>query len=40
VRDASAAPALDRCLRVTAGRPDETDVFLGALEEALVEVAA
>jgi histidinol-phosphate aminotransferase len=40
VRDVSAAPGLARCLRVTAGRPEETEAFLGALQEALVEVAA
>jgi histidinol-phosphate aminotransferase len=40
VRDVSAAPELDRCLRVTAGRPEETEAFLAALQEALVEVAA
>jgi histidinol-phosphate aminotransferase len=38
VRDVSAAPGLDRCLRVTAGLPEETDAFLDALREALVEV--
>jgi histidinol-phosphate aminotransferase len=40
VRDVSKAPGLDRCLRVTAGRPEESDAFLLALGEALVEVAA
>jgi histidinol-phosphate aminotransferase len=39
VRDVSGAPGLERCLRVTAGKPEETDAFLAALEEALVEVA-
>lgn len=39
VRDVSRAPGLERCLRVTAGKPEETDAFLHALEEALVEVA-
>lgn len=38
VRDVSAAPGLDRCLRVTAGRPEETLAFVDALREALVEV--
>jgi histidinol-phosphate/aromatic aminotransferase/cobyric acid decarboxylase-like protein len=31
---------LERCLRVTAGLPEETDAFLAALKEGLVEVAA
>lgn len=39
VRDVSAAPGLERCLRVTAGRPEETDAFLAALGETLVEEA-
>ena len=39
VRDVSAAPGLEGCLRVTAGRPEETDAFLKALGEALVEEA-
>ena len=38
VRDVSAAPGLDRCLRVTAGLPEETDAFLDGRREALVEV--
>lgn len=37
VRDVSSAPGLERCLRVTAGTPEETDVFMKALGEALVE---
>jgi histidinol-phosphate aminotransferase len=37
VRDVSGAPGLERCLRVTAGTPEETDAFLKALGEALVE---
>ncbi|MGH2711572.1 MAG: histidinol-phosphate transaminase [Actinomycetota bacterium] len=37
VRDVSAAPGCERCLRVTAGKPEETDAFLKALGEALVE---
>jgi histidinol-phosphate aminotransferase len=40
VRDVSRAPGLERCLRVTAGLPEESDVFLKALEQGLVEVAA
>ena len=40
VRDVSRAAGLTRCLRVTAGLPEETDAFLAALREALVEVAA
>jgi histidinol-phosphate aminotransferase len=39
VRDVSTAPRLDRCLRVTAGTPEETDAFLGALAEALGDLA-
>ncbi|MGH2691313.1 MAG: histidinol-phosphate transaminase [Actinomycetota bacterium] len=39
VRDVSAAPGLERCLRVTVGKPEETDAFLKALGEALVEEA-
>jgi alanine-synthesizing transaminase len=38
VRDVSAYPGLDRCLRVTAGTPEETGAFLTALPEALKEV--
>jgi histidinol-phosphate/aromatic aminotransferase/cobyric acid decarboxylase-like protein len=26
-------PGLERCLRVTAGLPEETDAFLGAMRE-------
>ena len=37
VRDVSSAPGLERCLRVTAGTPEETDAFIKALGEALVE---
>jgi histidinol-phosphate aminotransferase len=37
VRDVSGAPGLEGCLRVTAGTPEETDAFLKALGEALVE---
>jgi histidinol-phosphate aminotransferase len=37
IRDVSSAPELEGCLRVTAGRPEETDAFLKALGEALVE---
>ncbi|HUG88181.1 MAG TPA: histidinol-phosphate transaminase [Actinomycetota bacterium] len=39
VRDVSAYPGLERCLRVTAGTPEETGAFLAALPEALEEVA-
>ncbi|MGH2722919.1 MAG: histidinol-phosphate transaminase [Actinomycetota bacterium] len=39
VRDVSAGPGLERCLRVTAGTPEETDAFLAALPGA-VEAAA
>ena len=35
VRDCSSWPRLDGCLRVTVGTPDEDDLFLSALEEAL-----
>lgn len=35
IRNYSGAPGLERCLRVTAGLPEETDAFLGALEEVL-----
>ncbi|MGH2684598.1 MAG: histidinol-phosphate transaminase [Actinomycetota bacterium] len=38
VRDVSGGSGLERCLRVTAGRPDETDAFLDALRDSLVEV--
>jgi histidinol-phosphate aminotransferase len=38
VRDVSAYPGLERCLRVTAGTPDESGAFLAALPEALEEV--
>ena len=37
VRDVSMAPGCEGCLRVTAGKPEETDAFLKALGEALVE---
>lgn len=39
VRDVSAYPGLERCLRVTAGTPEETGAFLEALPLALEEVA-
>jgi len=39
VRDVSAYPGLERCLRVTAGTLEETGAFLTALPEALEEVA-
>jgi histidinol-phosphate aminotransferase len=35
VRNYSGAPGLERCLRVTAGLPEETDAFLSAMEEAV-----
>lgn len=37
VRDVSAAPGLDRCLRVTVGTEEENDAFLTALEASLRE---
>ena len=39
VRDVSRAPGLERCLRVTAGTPEETGAFLAALPRALEAVA-
>jgi histidinol-phosphate aminotransferase len=39
VRDVSGAPALERCLRVTAGTPDEVSAFLEALPLALEDAA-
>jgi len=38
VRDFSAWPRIEGCLRVTVGTPDENDAFLAALGEALPEV--
>ena len=38
VRDVSSYPGLSRCLRVTAGTPEETGAFLEALPAALKEV--
>ena len=38
VRDFSAWPRLDECLRVTVGTPQENDAFLAALREAVEEV--
>jgi histidinol-phosphate aminotransferase len=35
VRDTSSWPGLGGCLRVTVGTPEENDIFLSALEEAL-----
>ena len=35
VRDYSGQPGLERCLRVTAGLPEETDAFIAALSEVL-----
>ena len=39
VRDVSTAPGLERCLRVTAGTPEETSAFLDALPRALEEAS-
>jgi histidinol-phosphate aminotransferase len=39
VRDVSAAPGLERCLRVSAGTPQEVDAFLEALPPALEDSA-
>ncbi|HEX2032203.1 MAG TPA: histidinol-phosphate transaminase [Actinomycetota bacterium] len=39
IRDVSAAPALERCLRVTAGTPEETGAFLDALPAALEDAS-
>jgi histidinol-phosphate aminotransferase len=39
VRDISTAPGLERCLRVTAGTPEETSAFLDALPRALEEAS-
>jgi histidinol-phosphate/aromatic aminotransferase/cobyric acid decarboxylase-like protein len=35
VRNLHEEPGLENCLRVTAGRPEENDAFLDALDEAL-----
>jgi histidinol-phosphate aminotransferase len=35
IRDVSAYPLLDRCLRVSIGTPEENDKFLRALDLAL-----
>ncbi|HVM34315.1 MAG TPA: histidinol-phosphate transaminase [Actinomycetota bacterium] len=35
VRNYAGTPGLERCLRVTAGLPEETDAFLSALDEAM-----
>ena len=35
VRNYSGAPGLDRCLRVTAGLPEESEAFIAAMKEAL-----
>jgi histidinol-phosphate aminotransferase len=40
VRDFSAWPRLDGCLRVTVGTSEENDAFLAALRGAVEEVAA
>jgi histidinol-phosphate aminotransferase len=37
VRDVTAYPRLERCLRVTVGTPEENDAFLHALGTALPE---
>ena len=33
IRNYAGTPGLERCLRVTAGLPDETDAFIAALRE-------
>ena len=38
IRRYEGSPLLDRCLRVTAGLPEETDVFLSAIDEVLSEL--
>lgn len=38
IRDVSGQPALERCLRVTIGRPEENDRFLEALAGTLAEL--
>lgn len=35
VRSYAGVPGIERCLRVTAGLPEETDAFLSAMEEAM-----
>ena len=35
VRNYGGVPGLERCLRVTAGLPEETDAFLNAMREVL-----
>jgi histidinol-phosphate/aromatic aminotransferase/cobyric acid decarboxylase-like protein len=40
VRDVSAYPMLDRCLRVNAGTPEETDAFTAAMTEIMSAAAA
>jgi len=39
VRDFSAAPRLEGCLRITVGTPTEDDALLDALRESLEEAA-
>jgi histidinol-phosphate aminotransferase len=38
IRDYSASPGLEECLRVTAGTPEETDAFLDAMRTAIRNV--
>ncbi|RLJ69960.1 histidinol-phosphate aminotransferase [Hydrogenivirga caldilitoris] len=38
IRDMSYLPGLDRCLRVSIGKPEENDIFLEALEKVLVSL--
>ena len=40
IRDVSKYPMLERCLRVNAGTPQETDAFLEAMRHVLEEVGA
>jgi histidinol-phosphate aminotransferase len=35
IRDVSAYPLLDRCVRISIGTPEENDKFLNALDRAL-----
>jgi histidinol-phosphate aminotransferase len=38
IRDYSAIPGLEECLRVTAGTSEETDAFLDAMRTAIKDV--
>ena len=40
VRNYPGHPRLGGCLRVTAGLPEETDAFLGAMEQVLDDMSA